>query len=402
MGWSLPSLALGQTLHWNGLLLFGSLLLSGLIGGYIVTKTRWVPRITGYLIVGFILGAGGLNVLSGDVLNLVNIFADIAVALVVYQLGRYVDIGWLRREKWLMATVLTSSLLCFIFVSTVLGWFGASHSVAMLTGILSIATAPAVVLVVLRDLRAEGQVTRRLAAMTALNNSVALLAAYALLPVLVSEDGTSVWNLIGHALYAIGGSLLLAYVTYLLMMPLARLLGRQRGRQFVLVIAVMALAIGAAHALDLPVLLTMLAFAILSKNLDSQFDLMELEFGATNELFIVMLFVAVGASMRLSDLGLVGVAVLALIGARFLAMACGVFIFARVARMSWSQAGMIALGTLPMTEAGVGLMQALSKLYPHTAAAMVPLLAGCLIVLELCGPIATQFALLKSGESGRE
>jgi Kef-type K+ transport system membrane component KefB len=402
MDLSLPSLTLGQGLHWNALLLFGGLLLFGLVGGHIATKTRWVPRLTGYLVVGFILGEGCLNLLTGDVLEVLNIFADIAVALVVYQLGRYVDIGWLRREKWLMATVLTSSVLCFIFVSMALTAIGTSHIVAMMAGVFSIATAPAVVLVVLRDLRAEGQVTRRLAVMTALNNVVALLAVYMLLPVVVSEKGTSVWTLIWHALYAIGGSFLLAYVTYLLMMPLVRLLGRQRARQFVLVIAVMSLAIGAAHALNLPVLLTMLLFAILSKNLDSQFDLMELEFGATNELFIVMLFVLVGASIRLSDLSTVGIAVLALIGARFLAMACGVFLFARVARMRWSQAGLIALGTLPMTEAGVGLMQALGRLYPHTTTAMLPLLAGCLIVLELCGPIATQFALLKSGESGRE
>ena len=402
MDWSLPSFMLSQTMQWNALLLFGGLLLFGLLGGYVVTKTHWVPRITGYLIVGFLLGKGCLNLLTGDVLEFLNVFADIAVALVVYQLGRYVDIGWLRREKWLLATVLVSSVLCFIFVSSALTFFGTSHVVAMMAGVFSIATAPAVVLVVLRDLRAEGQVARRLAVMTALNNVVALLAVYMLLPVVVSEKGTSVWTLIGHAIYAIGGSFLLAYVTYLLMMPLARLLGRQRGRQFVLVIAVMALAIGTAHALNLPVLLTMLAFAILSKNLDSQFDLMELEFGATNELFIVMLFVAVGASIRLSDLSTVGMAVLALIAARFVAMACGVFIFARVARMKWSQAGLIALGTLPMTEAGVGLMQALGRLYPHTTAEMLPLLAGCLIVLELFGPIAVQFALLKSGESGRE
>ncbi|MDB5774127.1 MAG: sodium:proton antiporter [Herbaspirillum sp.] len=402
MGWFFPSFNFGQTMHWNALLLFGSLLLFGLIGAHLVTKMRWVPRLTGYLIVGFILGEGGLNILSGDVLKSLNVFADIAVALVVYQLGRYVDIGWLRRERWLLATVLVSSLLCFIFVSSALSWLGMSHIVAMLAGILSIATAPAVVLVVLRDLRAEGQVTRRLAVMTALNNVVALLATYMLLPMVIREDDASIWNLIWQAIYAVGGSFLLAYVTYLLMMPLVRLFGRQRGRQFVLVIAVMALAIGAAHALNLPVLLTMLTFAIVSKNLDFRFDLMELEFGPTNELFIVMLFVAVGASMRWSDLSTVGVAVLVLIAARLAAMGCGVFLFARVARMKWSQAGLIVLGTLPMTEAGVGLMQAIAHFSPHTTAAVVPLLAGCLIVLEFCGPLAVQFALLKSGESGRE
>jgi len=402
MQWTLPSFALAQPIQWNALLLFGSLLLFGLIAGHIVSKSPWVPRITGYLIVGFILGGGGLNWLSGDVLSVTNIFADIAVALVVYQLGRYVDIGWLRREKWLLATVVTSAVLCFTFVSLALIWFGTSNVLALLGGVWAIATAPAVVLVVLRDLKAEGQVTRRLATMTALNNFVAILAAYALLPVIAHESGTPVLTLVEHTAYSLIGSLVLAYLTYWLMMPLARLLGRQGSRQFVLVISVIALAIGVAHALHLPVMLTMLIFAIMSKNLDRQYDLMELEFGVANELFVVMLFVTVGASMRLADLSMVGLSVLILIAARFVAMGCGVFLFARFARMNWKQAGLLTLGTLPMTEAGLGLMQTISNLYPHTTSDVVPLLAGCLIVLELFGPVATQFALIKSGESGRE
>lgn len=402
MDWTLPPFALAQPIQWNALLLFGSLLLFGLVGGHIVTKNPWFPRITGYLIVGFLLGVGGLNLLSGDVLKLANIFADMAMALVVYQLGRYVDIGWLRREKWLLATVILSAVLCFAFVSGALAWFGTSRALALLGGVLAIATAPAVVMVVVRDLKAEGQVTRRLAAMTALNNFVALLAAYVLLPVVAHESAASFGTLLAHTLYSLCGSLILAYLTYRLMIPLARLLGRQPSRQFVLVIAVITLAIGTAHALQLPILLTMLIFAIMSKNLDHQYDLMELEFGVANELFIVMLFITIGASIRLSDLSMVGASVAVLIAARFLAMACGVFAFAHFAKMKWKQAALITLGTLPMTEAGLGLMQTTAYLYPSTTADVLPLLAGCLIVLELLGPIATQFALIKSGESGRE
>lgn len=402
MEWALPSFTLAQTLQWNALLVFGGLLLFGLIAGYVVSKSPWVPRITGYLLVGFLLGSGGFNLLSGEVLKVTNIFADIAVALVVYQLGRYVDIGWLRREKWLMITVGVSAVLCFGFVSVALSWFGTDSVMALLGGVMAIATAPAVVLVVLRDLKAEGQVTRRLAAMTALNNFVAVLAAYALLPVIAHEAGTPVWTLIQHTLYSLIGSAILAYLTYWLMMPLARLLGRESSSQFVLVISVIALAIGVAHALHLPVMLSMLIFAILSKNLDRQFDLMELEFGVANELFIVMLFVTVGASMKLSDLSLLGFSVLILIAARFLAMGLGIFLFARFARMNWRQAGLLTLGTLPMTEVGVGLMQTVSSLYPHTTANVLPLLAGSMVVLEFLGPVATQFALINSGESGRE
>lgn len=398
--WTLPSFELSQSLHWNALLLFGTLLLLGLVAGHIVQKSPWVPRLTGYLLVGFALGGGGLDWLSGDVLKVATTFADIAMALLVYQLGRYVDVRWLLREQWLLATVLISALLCFLFVAIGLYWYGTTLTLALLGGVLAIATGPAVVTVVLRDLKAEGQVTRRLAAMTALNNIVALLIAYALLPVVAAESGRPLSILVTHTVYSLVGSVLLASLTYWLMMPLARWLGRQRSRQFVLVIAVITLTIGAAHALQLPVLLTMLIFAIMSKNLDLQYDLMELEFGVANELFIVMLFVSIGAAMRFSSLTTIGLMVAVLIGARLLANACGIFLFTRPARLSLRHSAMLTLGTLPMAEAGLGLTQ-IGTLYPHTAAEVAPLLAGCLIVLEFAGPVATQLALKLSGESGR-
>jgi hypothetical protein len=90
-----------------------------------------------------------------------------------------------------------------------------------------------------------------------------------------------------------------------------------------------------------------------------------------------------------------------LICARFAAMACSILAFARPAKLRWRQAGLLTLGTLPMAETGLGLAQ-ISALYPQTAASVAPLLAGSLIVLELIGPIAAQFALIKSGEGGHE
>ncbi len=401
MSWTFPLFDPSQFVQWNALLLFGSLLLLGLIGGYLVSRNPWIPRITGYLLVGIVVGESGFQWLSGDLFKVASIFAEIALSLVVYQLGRYVDIGWLRNERWLLATVVSGAALCFAFVWGALELLGVARPLAMLAGVFAIATAPAVVMVVVRDLGAEGQVTRRLAAMTALNNLIALVSAYIVLPLVATEADIPLQTLLSSTVYSVFGSALLAYLTYRLMMPLARLLGRERSRQFVLVIAIITLTIGAAHALRLPVLLTMLIFAILSKNLDVQYDLMELEFGVASELFIVMLFVTIGVSIGTADIAAIGLSVAVLVAARFAAMACSIFIFARPARLKWRQAGLITLGTLPMAEASLGLAQ-ISSVYPQTAAAMAPLLAGTLIVLELLGPIAAQFALIKSGESGRE
>lgn len=399
--WTLPSYLAAQPIGWNAMLLFGGLLLFGLLGGQLVSRLPFVPRLSGYLLAGAVLGAGGLNWLSGDVLELANIFADLAFALVVYQLGRYVDFGWLRREKWLLVTVLISSLLCFLFVWSALEATGVARSLAMLAGVFAIGTGPAVVMVVVRDLKAEGQITRRLAATTALNNLIALLAAYLLLPVVATETRTPLLTLVSHTLYSLCGAILLAYVTYRLMIMLARLLGRDRNRQFVLVIAVITLIVGASHALQLPVLLTMLAFSLFSKNLDVEYDLMELEFDVASELLIVVLFVTIGATLHLGDLRPIAMAVAALVIARIAAFGCSIFAFAEPAHLSPRQAGLLALGSLPMTEAGLGLIQ-ISSLYPHTTTDIAPLLAGSLIVMEVIGPIATQFALIRSGDSHRE
>jgi Kef-type K+ transport system membrane component KefB len=235
MSWTFPLFDPSQPLQWNALLLFGSLLLLGLIGGYLVSRNPWIPRITGYLLVGFVVGESGLQWLSGDILKIAHIFADIALALVVYQLGRYVDIGWLRHERWLLATVVSGAALCFAFVWGALELLGVARPLAMLAGVFAIGTAPGVIMVVVRDLGAEGQVTRRLAAMTALNNLIALVSAYMVLPLIATEADIPLRTLLSSTVYSIFGSALLAYLTYRLMMPLARLLGRERSRQFVLV-----------------------------------------------------------------------------------------------------------------------------------------------------------------------
>jgi Kef-type K+ transport system membrane component KefB len=128
---------------------------------------------------------------------------------------------------------------------------------------------------------------------------------------------------------------------------------------------------------------------------------MELEFGVATELFIVMLFVTMGVTITLSGLSTIGPLVLVLILAHYLATATGIFAFARPARLRWKQAGLLSLGMLPMSVASTGFAQ-ISGATPQTAAAIAPVLAGTLIVLELFGPVIAQFALIKSGERGCE
>ena len=399
MQWITVAQAQLHHISWNALSLFGTLLIAGLIGGQCITKISWMPRISGYLLIGFALGPECLNWVSGDIFQVMHIFADIAIAIVVYQLGRYVDWGWLIHERWLLVTTTVSSLLAFFFIWQVLIWSGMASSTAILTATLAIGTSPAIIVAVIRDIKAEGNITRRLAAFTALNNVIALIAAYVALPFSASGEIGSIEEFALHTAYSLGGSFLLAYCGYLFMIPVARWLGHRRQQQFVLVIAVITLTLGIAHTFKLPVLLTMLTFALLSRNLDRRYDLMDVRFDAISEPFIVLLFVTFGAAMQLPKLSAIATAATLLILARCAAIAIGVFGLAKPAKLSWRQSAMLTLGSLPIAESNLGLIQ-LSDVYPHVTADLLPLLSGAMLAYEILGPIATQFALRASGESG--
>ena len=62
----------------NPLALFGLLLLAGLIGGELVKRVLHLPRITGYVLIGMLLGASGFGLLDKRLIAEAWIFVDIA------------------------------------------------------------------------------------------------------------------------------------------------------------------------------------------------------------------------------------------------------------------------------------------------------------------------------------
>src|SRR5262245_35612563 len=100
----------------NPVLLFGLLLLAGAIGGEIVRRGLGLPRIVGNVLAGFALGASGLQLLDPDLVREAWIFAEIALGLLLFELGRRLDFTWLRSEPWLAATGVLESALTFCFL----------------------------------------------------------------------------------------------------------------------------------------------------------------------------------------------------------------------------------------------------------------------------------------------
>ena len=383
----------------NPLLLFGLLLLAGLIGGELVKRVLRLPRIVGYVLIGLALGASGLGVLDAGLVKEAWIFVDIALGLILFELGRRLHFTWLRNDRWLLATGLLESALSFGFVYFTLIYFDVKPIYAAVAAAIGVSTSPAVALLVAQELKAEGQVTERALNLVAMNSVIAVVLTTMLLSWLHHEYRAS-WTMIAlHPAYLLGGSLILGYLASVATILLSRWIGKHAGRQLVMLLALIVLTIGAARMLEFSVLLALLAFGVFSRNLDERHDLMAVDLSGVGQMFYVVLFVVGGA--RLDVLGLMtgGAIAAAYVVARFVGKSIGVMSLTYFSGARAGAAGLLCIALTPMSGIALAMVHETANLYPRFGAQLASIVLSAVLILELIGPIAVQFALKRAGEA---
>ncbi|HUL41017.1 MAG TPA: cation:proton antiporter [Burkholderiales bacterium] len=380
-------------------LLFGLLLLLGLLGGE-VARLFALPRITGYLLVGVLFGPGGLDVLSRDLIQESRVFVDISLGLILFELGRRLDYQWLRRNRWLFATAIAESAFAFWAVYFGLRYFHYEPAFAALAAAIGIATSPAVVLLVAHELRSEGQLTERMLLLTAINSVFAFFSVTMLLPFLLLEQHAGWEKTLLQPLYVTLGSLLTGFVGSYLVLRFAGWLGKREDRQFIMLVGMIVLTVGLARTLNLSVLVALLTLGILARNLDFGHKLMAVEFGHGGQLFFVILFVVTGAGLRFDALPQALFIAGVYIVLRFLGKALAILVFGRLSGLRPGAAGLLSIALLPMSGLAVVLVQHTSSFFPEFGARLSAVVLTAVALLELIGPLATQFALKQAGEAG--
>lgn len=384
----------------NGFALFGAILLAGLLGGELAARSRIFPRITGYLAVGALFGPIGLNLIGGETIGDLRFFADISLGLILFDLGRRLNLQWLRHDPWLLPTGLAEGLLSFALIFFALRHFDIEPLQAAMAAAIGIATSPSVVLLVAQELGAEGPVTRRTLALTALNNILALVVFTAMLSFVHLSSRAEWLPAFLHPLYRLAGSLFLGYLAHLATLWMARFAGKNEAPQFLLLIGAIALAVGAAKTLNLSVLMTLLTFGLMAKNLDHRRALLNVEFGNAGLIFFVVLFVATGAMMPWpGGQGWPIAAAAAFLVARSVGKAAGSLVSFASGGLNLRQTAMTAIALTPMAGVALGMTQTVADIYPEFGAKLAAIVVTAITVLHVVGPVAVHFAFRAAGET---
>lgn len=385
-------------LHIGTTTLFSLIVLLGLVGGELVGKIRFFPRIFGYIAVGFIIGPGALNLVESSILEQSRLFIDISLGLILFEIGHYLDFSWLRHDRYLLLMSSAESGLTFILVLLALFILGLPWLPAALVATIAIVTSPAVLIMVTHDLNAHGPVTRRTLTLTSLNNLWGLIIFTALLP-FVKLNTVPLIQVLIHIVYHLFGAIILALVMFGVTLLLALLTGKNAGKQFVLFIGMTVLAIGLARMFHLSTMLTLFIFGMAARNLDWKHYLTAVDFGAVARFFLIILFVLTGIYLQLGGIWQETLAVVVFIAIRFAAKFTGIILFAKASRLTWQQTWSIGLALTPMAGVALGMSFMLINLNPELGSGMVTIVSAVLAILNLFGPVIAQWAFLKAGEA---
>ncbi|ODV11590.1 MAG: sodium:proton exchanger [Rubrivivax sp. SCN 70-15] len=375
-------------------------LVAGGLLGEAVRRLFALPRIVGYAAVGAALALAGLG--ANPLVGSARLIVDLALALLLFELGSRVHLRWLRANPALLATSIVEAGLSFGAIYAALRWFDQPVNVALNCAALGTCASGAVVARVAADLKAAGQVTDRLVVLTSLNTLVAVLAHKLVLGWLHLDVEGDWARAVVQPLWAFGGSALLAALLAAAVAWTAHRIDLRDESAALLLLGLIVLALMVAKLFTLSTLLVPLLAGVLLRNTTERPWVWPRQFGTAGGALVLMLFVIVGSAWSVSAVATGAAAALVLLGARALAKTGAVLAFAPWSGLRLRQGLGLSLALLPMSGTALVLLAELQATQPALAALVAPIVLSAIAFTEVLGPLAVQWGLRIAGEQHPE
>lgn len=369
-----------------------------------VVKLIKLPDVTGYLIAGLLVGPYFLNVLTPELNTQLSIISDVALGFIAYSIGAEFKLSYLKEigVKPIVITCFESAGASGL-VFLALWALGQPMPLCLALGAIAAATAPAATLMVVRQYKANGPVTRMLLPVVAMDDATGLML-YAIMSAiaqaLIDPNKTmNVMTLLILPLWQIVESLGVGFLLGLLLVIVLRFF-HSRGKKLALTIMIVFAAVGisAANMLDLSSLLVCMMVGATMVNLYPQSDVMLEQCDRFTPPLFLLFFVLSGAHLNLSVLPTVGVAGIAYVVVRACGKVLGATTGSLIERCDKNIVRYLGFTLIPQAGVAIGLARLSMTTLPAYADAINAIILSGTLIYELVGPVITKIALTKAGE----
>lgn len=372
--------------------LLGVVFLAALLTGKLA-RSLSVPKVTGFLAAGFIVGPSWLSLVSERDVSELALFSRLAIALILFDIGGEFDPATIRREGWggLRISALTAAAT-FVSVASLLKLSGASWPVSLVLACIAIETSPSATVLVVKELGARGPVTSRLLSVVAADVVLAIGGYYL---VLAATDVTS-WS---AALQSIVGGVVLGALAGGLLGLVGR--GLERDAELLLFAFGLLLVLqGLCRTMHMSAMLATLVSGTVTASVRQVrhriFDILRPITG----LLYAILFVLAGARLHLDMLVNIGWMGLAYLVGRSLGKLGGASLAVRRCEPETERMRFLPLALLPHAGVALGLTMNLSVAESELGTTASVVVLSAIVAFELLGPLGTVACLRIAGESG--
>lgn len=394
------------------------LLATGLLVAKICQYFR-LPSVTGYIIAGVLLGPSGVDLINAHSIGSnLDHFTSIALMLISFGIGEHVELKKLSEQMRTVAWISACEAVgAFVFVFTAIfltihftgvavdGWQLRNYiALSLLLAAVGLATAPAAILLVTREVKASGPFTASLLAIVAIDNALAIMIfgfVMAFVQQITGQSGDGFfYTVFLNGFVNIGQSLLLGLLTGLL---LDLVLGHLKSRKEMMTgaLALLLLCSELATFLDLSSLLAGMAagFVLVNK---AKRDVRI--FRALNDFeppIYVIFFTLAGTHLDIKAMGAAGILGAIYFLARIGGKISGVALGARIANAPVVMGRYLGMGLVPQAGVAIGLVFLIAgdPGLSEYSAMITPVVLTGVFLSELLGPSTARFAIHQAGEA---
>lgn len=379
----------------------GLMIIFGIIGGKISRRFS-LPNVTGYIVAGLFLGPSFFNVLNEANQPMVDFVNEFALGIIAFSIGsefRLADLKKLGKDVFVITVCEVFGVLLVVF-SVMYFLLDKSFVFSIIIASMSAATAPAGTMMVIRQFRAYGPLTKTILPVAALDDVLGIITfgiSLSLAKFSIGDKATSVPMMILSPLIEIGLSFLLGLVLGLVFTYLIK---RVKSKEDVLsaIITVILLSTGLANYLGLsPLLVNMMVGGVLvnyHNNSKQVFDNINDFAPPINLLF----FTFAGAKLDLSVLFSIGALGIFYALSRAIGKIAGASIGAKIVKAEETVVKWLGLALLSQGGISIGLSMIVARELSGFADEIITVILFSVLVFEILGPILAKVSITKAGE----
>lgn len=170
-----------ENLHSNVVFGIAALIVLAIIGGKLMEIIKF-PKVTGYILIGILIGPSVLGVLSHDMVEKFTLIRQIAIGFIGYTIGLELKFRKLKRTgKQVTIITLVQAAMTAVFVTAAVGTYLTVSNgeyiwtYAFILGAIATATAPGPIVAVVKNFRTKGPVTDVLLPLVALDDAIGIM-----------------------------------------------------------------------------------------------------------------------------------------------------------------------------------------------------------------------------------